>query len=205
VVCSVYLGKRLGCSEKCKNCVRGIQDKIFWNSLIRYILMNALKLCMASLVVLKRGFKSDQQLAVAIAILAALTLAFTLFYCVLKKCQTSLGTDSIKKRISTLYVGRDVEYEKHGSHQFPVAFFLRRLIFTVVTVFLMDHPALQMIVHQFLTMGALIHLAYDIRVLSSSLQKIVEFGSEILLLVASTLLAQFNAFDPKEKKTHTAI
>mmetsp|Transcript_33837 Transcript_33837/g.44687 ORF Transcript_33837/g.44687 Transcript_33837/m.44687 type:complete len:168 (-) Transcript_33837:1184-1687(-) len=167
--------------------------------------MNALKLCMASLVVLKRGFKSDQQLAVAIAILAALTLAFTLFYCVLKRCQNSLGAENTKKRISTLYIGHDVQYENHRSHQFPVAFFLRRLIFTAVTVFLIDHPALQMIVHQLLTMAAILHLAYDIRVLSSSLQKIVEFGSEILLLVASTLLAQFNVFGQEETKTRAAI
>eukprot|EP00353_Schmidingerella_taraikaensis_P012373 CAMPEP_0185571574 /NCGR_PEP_ID=MMETSP0434-20130131/3613_1 /TAXON_ID=626734 ORGANISM="Favella taraikaensis, Strain Fe Narragansett Bay" /NCGR_SAMPLE_ID=MMETSP0434 /ASSEMBLY_ACC=CAM_ASM_000379 /LENGTH=362 /DNA_ID=CAMNT_0028187075 /DNA_START=218 /DNA_END=1303 /DNA_ORIENTATION=+ len=205
VICSVYLSRRLGCSQKCKSCFTRIQDKIFWNSFIRYILMNALKLLMASIVVFKLGVKKDQQLAVAIAILTALTLAFMLFYCMLKKYQSSLGAETTKKRMSTLYVGRNVNYEKHGSHRFPVAFFLRRLVFTVVTVYLLDYPAMQMIFQQLLTMAAIVHLAYDTRALSSSMQKIVEMGSEILLLLACTLLAQFNAFGPDDKKKRFAI
>ena len=72
---------------------------------------------------------------------------------------------------------------------YPLAFFYRRTVFIIVTVFLFDRPAMQMILNQVLTMFMIIYLLYESKSLfASRSMQIVETGSEVCFLISCLFL-----------------
>ena len=67
-------------------------------------------------------------------------------------------------------------------------FFYRRLIFCIGTVLMFDHPALQMILHQILSLAVLAYLLRDQYMFSYLMHWICEVATEALLLIVSTLV-----------------
>ena len=138
----ICLRKRnTGCCDKCKRCINYITTKLFFNPLIRYLLLNALKFYMASMI----NFKTDHDdnsvdRVFAIAILIIINVIALYFSCLLHRNKTQLGQESSINRYGTLYQGREIKEMKHPLYLQPLAFFLRRLLFSVVTVYLFDKP-----------------------------------------------------------------
>ena len=91
-----------------------------------------------------------------------------------------------------MYDGKNVESErKHRAWTFPLVFFYRRMIFCVGTVLLFDKPALQMILHQILSLGMLAYLFSDHYMFANRMHWFCEFGTEALLLLVSILMQQY--------------
>ena len=65
------------------------------------------------------------------------------------------------KSIGSFYSGKNVHSPKHQVHLYVVAFFLRRGLFVIATVYLFDYPQMQMVVHHVLTMTFTSYLAFN--------------------------------------------
>ena len=101
----VIISKRKECSSKCRSCITSLKQKVFWNPMIRYVYLNALKLSMASLYVIK----ADGYEIGAVLVLIALNIAVALFVRVLFKSQSELNKPAKVKSIGSLYTGKNIE------------------------------------------------------------------------------------------------
>ena len=133
----------------------------------------------------------------ASAILFTFVLLPIIYSVVLYKLDGTLGEEKNVKTIGTLYLGRRVD---NGSNVwlYPLFFFLRRTAFVAVTIYLFAFPSLQMLSHQLLTLGMLLYLCWDDQMFETTSQKIVEIGSEYLMLGTCVFLAQFQYIDNDE-------
>ena len=111
------------------------------------------------------------------------------FLTVVYRNRESLEMKEKSSKFGALYSGKNVSNRaKHRVWLFPMTFFYRRLIFISVSVFLFDTPSMQMLVHQVLTMATLIYLlSFNQRFVSRE-QKVIEIGSEMLMLLTSLLI-----------------
>ena len=112
--------KRVNCSEKCGKCFKWLSEKIFFNPIIRYVLLSTVKLQMASLIVFKAASTTDIgttiDIVAAILILFLVSLSFLLFVLVLRHLNKELNVEQIVKRIGSLYAGKNVKLENHRTH-----------------------------------------------------------------------------------------
>ena len=113
---------------------------MLYNPIIRYIIVNLLKLTLASLLALKAEDKTSEDIATSVAVLSIIGLAPITFVYVLKRDHHKLKDTSVEKMIGTLYEGKYVKGKNHATHQFIVMFFVRRIIFACFTVYLHDSP-----------------------------------------------------------------
>ena len=154
--------RRVGLDSKCKRCVNKISEKIFFNPLIRYLLLNTLKFTIVSLIVFRANKPSTTDLIVSIAILSFIGL-ITINFVILLRCMSKeLGKEMRLRRFGTLYQGKNVNSARNKVYLVPFAFFIRRIAFGCTTVFLFYHPHLQFIAHHLLTMAMIVYLASSV-------------------------------------------
>ena len=122
---------------------------------------------------------------IGVALVVPATLAIAIY-----RNRKNLHKEKIVKAIGTIYQGRRLQSTVDTIRVwiYPVSYFCRRTIFIGASVFLLDHPNMQMIMHQFLTMATLVYLCYDSRMFENRSQKSIEIVTEILLLLVSILL-----------------
>ena len=75
--------------------MRNLKAKVFWNPIIRYLILNSLKLTMTALVALKVNKDGLTDLSSAIGIVAMLNLAPIIFYCTVRANRSKLGDEEI--------------------------------------------------------------------------------------------------------------
>mmetsp|Transcript_21882 Transcript_21882/g.29288 ORF Transcript_21882/g.29288 Transcript_21882/m.29288 type:complete len:170 (+) Transcript_21882:728-1237(+) len=169
-----------------------MKRKVFFNPIIRYLILNSLKLNMTGLIALKAagvGGISVADIISAAGILALINGAPLVFVCVLKKNKKRLGEDESRLSYGAVYNGKNVSDDNQHAWLYPMAFFWRRCGFIAATIFLFDYPLMQMNVHYVLTMISVAILAYNRKAFESRGQFLVEVGSEFLLHVTSILLS----------------
>lgn len=142
---------------------------------------------MASLLVIKENKIAGG----AIATLLIINLSSIFFVRALKKNEGHLGEVQKVKTMGSLYAGKNTYSTRHHVHLYPAAFFLRRTLFAVATVFLFMYPVLQMIAHHLLTMSFIVYLAFDSHLFESRWQVTIEIGSEFFMHLVSVILGQF--------------
>ena len=191
VLLLILLRQRVKLGEKCKKWVQLLSAKLFYNAIIRYIIMNALKLAVASLVALKATDRTAIEVTTSSLIISMIGLAAIGFFILLSRCHDHLADAPVINKIGTLYQGKEVDRKAHSVEYFPLAFFTRRIVFAIATVYLHDSPKLQMAVHHVLTLATIVHLAYDKRTQVSQGFRLVEIGSEVLMHATCILLSQF--------------
>ena len=121
---------------------------------------------------------------------------------VLYKYREDLLEEDNKKSFGSLYAGKNVDPKReHRVYFYPEVFFYRRLLFICASVYLFEKPAMQMIVHQILTMATLCYLVYDKRMFEQRGQAFIEISSEFLLLFVS-LVIQESIREHDEKKLY---
>ena len=188
LVTTIYIiCKRTNCSKRSAVLLRKLQEKVFWNPIIRYVYLNGLKLSMASLLVIKENKIAGG----ALATLLIINLSAIFFVRALKKNEGHLDEVQKVKTMGSLYAGKNTYSTRHHVHLYPAAFFLRRTLFAVATVFLFVHPILQMISHYLLTMFFIVYLAFDTYLFENRWQVTIEIGSEFFMHFISVLLSQF--------------
>ena len=133
-------------SPRARAIVSKINQKIFFNALIRFLLQSNLKMQIAAAAVLALSYgdiqaeeKSGSQSAkITLAFYNLVPLGFALAIYALK---SRLEEEKIEKRIGSLYVG--LQTQKVWSHINPVVFMWRRSLFVVIAFCLLDYPGLQ--------------------------------------------------------------
>ena len=168
-----------------------MKSKLFYNSLIRYVLLSSLKTNLVAMVALKRASGDDPLSIVLASLLSIFIMAFPLYLArILYVNDEDLNDEDNIKSFGTLYEGKDVDRENHHVWLYPIIFLYRRVIFMAATVFLIDWPSMQMIVHQLLTLASIAYVSYNGKMFLSKTQQYVEISSEVILLITSALLQQ---------------
>ena len=191
IVILLCLARKYGLPPKVKNLADKIKAKIFWNAIIRYLLLNALKLNMSGFVALKLSTGLNIDMMIAVVIIAMINFVPLKFFFILYNNHYELEDEAFVKKSGTLVLGKRVDDDDHKIWAFPIMFFYRRTLFIIATVYLLDYPFLQMVAHYVLTMLTLAYLAYDTRLFDSRSIKYVEIGSELLLHMFSISLTSF--------------
>ena len=126
---------------------------------------------------------------ISIAILIIVNLIAVTFACLLYRNQAQLGKETSINCYGTLYQGREI---KHPTYSLPLTFFLRRLLFSVLTVYLFERPQMQMIAQHALSLLMMAYFLSSLNHFKTRGQSAVEVGSELLLHFACIILSQFN-------------
>ena len=185
-------------SDKNRGRVTKCKQRVMFNPLLRFSLLNTLKWNLLSLAsfTIRVGTIPDTVFGVFIFI-AMLCLPF--FYArILYKAKDRLRKEKNRKKIGTLYDGlRTHILPKIGKERirnpvwwFPVAFMLRRTAFIMVTVLLFDYPALQFIVHQIISLFYIRYLSTS-NLFESKLRRWIEIVSEFICLLCALFMQQF--------------
>jgi len=172
--------------------IEDLKRKIFFNPFIRYIFLSYLKLSFAALVVLKLVKDSPMQMFSAYVILVIVNLVPIFLAYLLHKNKTSLDELDTKRKFGSIYALKN----PLGTHKdriwvFPLAFFYRRALFSVLTVVLLSHPLIQMQCHIAMSAATLCYIIYYKHFFETTMAKVTEVVSELLLLLSSALLMQF--------------
>ena len=139
---------------------------MFYNPMIRFVFLGAIKFNTSALIIFKKDSSREDQIITASLLFVSISLIVPIVLTrVVYKNKDCLHEEKNEKTVGTLYMGRRVvsSIDERRVWIYPASFFLRRTIFAIVSVFLFDHPNMQMIVHQFLTMATLIYISFDNR------------------------------------------
>jgi len=142
IVILLCLARKYGLPPKVKSLADKIKAKIFWNAIIRYLLLNALKLNMSGWVAVKLNTGLNIDLMIAVGIIAMINFVPLKFFMILYNNHYELEDEAFVKKSGTLVLGKRVDDDDHKIWAFPIVFFYRRTLFIIVTVFLLDYPFL---------------------------------------------------------------
>ena len=130
-------------SVKNKERIERLKKKLFFNPMIRWLYLSSLKFYFSALVT----FKGEVSI-VAILILTSITLVALILATILYKHSDDLDSESCISKYGAAYDGKTLV---HGRNRFiciqPIVFFGRRIAFALITVFLLDNPPIQMMIH----------------------------------------------------------
>ena len=170
---------------------------IFYNAIIRFAFLNALKFNMSSMVVFYKESSSVGSTFVAALLFVGFTIVVPIVLIrIVYINRASLHELKMILKYGTMYSGRRVIdlIDERRVWVYPFIFFVRRTLFAIATVSLFEYPSLQVIVHQFLTMATLIYLCNDSRMFMDNSQRVTEIISELFLLLISVLAIQFERY-----------
>jgi len=147
---------------------------------------------MTAIMVFKASDAELSDYGISTGLLIVLNFAPIVFLKALNSRKEALATEEAKKSFGSIYIGKNTN-EKTGikAYMFPMAFFWRRTLFVVVTIFLFDWPSMQHIAHQVLNLITLVFLIADNTAYETVSQRVIEVGSELFLHLTSIMLAQF--------------
>ena len=133
-----------------------------WNPVIRYLLLNSLKINYSAACVFKHTDAGAWSQFVAVLMLVGINVCPLILARILYKNNGVLEDKEKVSKIGTLYEGKNVPADrKHRVWIYPLVFFFRRSLFIVGTLVLFDYPALQMVVHQLLSVAMLAYMLKD--------------------------------------------
>ena len=105
----IKLRRRIKLSERTKAAIMKVREKVFYNPLIRYLLLNALKLNFSAFVVFRTPIGGAWNIFLGLVIMISMTILPVFFCFVLRKNRDRLEQDEEKKVYGTLYSGKNVE------------------------------------------------------------------------------------------------
>ena len=76
----------------------------------------------------------------------------------------------------------------HRVWLYPSTFFYRRFVFICATVFLLEKPDMQVVVHQVLTVLTIAYISFDEHKFVDKPQRFIEITSEMLLLLTTLFI-----------------
>lgn len=131
-----------GCQGKCRQKVDSVKKSVFWNAVINYVQLNALKILVTSCVTFRLS-SDDSNIALPIGQFSLINATPVLFAIILVKKRQELDSKDTKERFGQLYKDKNVQLGyNHKVWQHSLAFFYRRTAFTLATVFAFDTPSL---------------------------------------------------------------
>ena len=145
----VFVILRFVCKLCCKNIsiknkerLKAIKKKIFYNSIIRWAQLGALKMYFSAFVSLKANKDVASIVTIAMLSVAGIIMALTMCY-----YYADLDLDHIVAKYGAIYDGKRTDENREKRVWLsPLIFFARRLIFATVTLYLFDKPSMQILV-----------------------------------------------------------
>lgn len=141
IIVVVILARRVTCSEKCRGRVNNLKQKVFYNPVIRYIILNSLKFNMSGIMAISAFMTGEEpsisNMLVGVAIITLTNLVVPIvFGIILYRNREVLNSYDAKKTYGAIYYGKNVTDKDHKAGQHAFVFFFRRCLFVVVTVYL---------------------------------------------------------------------
>ena len=137
----IFIGRRLDLSDKNILRLKSLEDNLFYNPVIRLMFLEAIKTNISAALVFKLLGNESAQVICASLVLALINGAPLIFARILKKRENDLESEETIRKFGSLYDNKNVNMERdHRVWATPLAFFYRRTIFGMVTVFLFDKP-----------------------------------------------------------------
>ena len=200
VVVIICIARRTRLSDKNKERCDKLKGKIFYNALIRYTLLNALKLNLMAMLALNSNDEDAdfmKKLGPILLLIILVQLPFIYVWC-LGKRQSELDQPMVANSIGNLYQGlnlkqleeKDEEKKSKCVWHYIFVFLVRRQLFIVLTVFVFDHPNMQMIGHIILTMINSTYLVADPAMFEEKNRKRIEVLNDLVLLLLSLFIQQ---------------
>ena len=177
-------------SQKVQKCKMFLKNKVYLNPVLRYSMLNSLKLNFVAMNSLNRMSEvTARQLIPAILILTLISFLVPMLIArLLYRKRDILEQPATMQAFGTVYQGRRTQRPKAREWLSPLLFFGRRTAFVVVSIFSFERPVIQMCTHQVLTMLAAIYLSRDSQMFLTEAQKVTEISTEAFLLMTSALL-----------------
>ena len=160
-VVTIVISQKVKKSEKCQSRVTKLKLIVFYNPIIRYFVLNSLKLSICAAVALRDQDGEDSAYVYPFMILTVINVIPVVFFLVAYCKRDKLDEEATRKSIGAIYLGKNITKNDHKAHVYPMIFFWRRSLFVIVTVCLFDQPTLQMIAHYLLTMLTVTALLAD--------------------------------------------
>ena len=134
--------RKCSLSGKNKERLQKAKDKIFFNTMIRFVFLGSLKLNFTAFTAVKNFTEiSTSSKIVGILTLVLINMLPIIFFAILYRNSDRLDEKTSHTSYGTMYLGRNVdENRNHKAHLYPIIFFGRRFVFIVMTVFLQAYP-----------------------------------------------------------------
>ena len=154
--------RRRSLSEKWQMRFKQLKQKVFYNSIIRYFIINYLKFNFLSAAILATSpERNNADFILAIIAFICINSMPLVFCFILHRHQHTLADESDLNSFGTLYAGRNVKPKSHKVQFLPLTFFYRRTIVVLVTVYVFDNPNLQFISFHVITILTIVYHVSD--------------------------------------------
>ena len=107
LVVLIQLKRRIKLSDKTKARIKKVKEKIFYNPIVRYLLLNSLKLNFAAFIVFKKPVGGAWDVFVGISLMLIINALPIFFFFLLRKNRTILENEKPKKSYGALYAGKN--------------------------------------------------------------------------------------------------
>jgi hypothetical protein len=177
--------------------VKMIKEKLFFNSVIRFLIQAYLKFCeIGCLSLLNLDFSSSEEIGSSVAgiLIFAFVVIFPLsvFY-LMRKHRLILEMDAVKPRYGSAYL--NIETNKNYAYWLTGIFLVRRLLLAAAVIFLKEIPSIQFII---LIISSFLIIIYVIKVkpLSSVYLNGIEVFNEFMFFICSCAIVAFTDYGP---------
>ena len=159
-----------------------------YNPIIRYTMLNCLKLNNTGMVAIMGLATGNAQLGLGIAIVIAMT-ALPIFYAVLLfRKRKDLSKGETKEKFFSLYLGLKLNASNKTTWLYPLLWMLRRSIFMAITTGLFHYPVLQFVANYALSILYIAYLAHSSSLFEDKWRRFVEVSTEFMVMISTILL-----------------
>ena len=198
VILLLLCSKVCSLSPKTKERIEKLKNKIFYNPLIRYSLLNTMNLNMTAMTAFVIAPDDVGEVTVALAILLTINILPICYARLLHQKKAELGTEDSRIRFGTLFGGLDLDdasskivaRHNHKIHRYPLLFMYRRTIFIAITIALFSFPSLQFLAHQVTSTAYMMYVMSRQHMFESAQQKYFEVAAELIHFLLVTILQQ---------------
>ena len=190
----ILLAKRV---QRVQVIVNPLKSKLFYNSIIRFLIQAYLKFCeIGCLSLLNFSFNSPSQTGSSIAgiFIFVFVIVFpqAVFY-LMQKHRLNLENDAIKTKFGSAYL--NIETSKDYAYWLTTIFLVRRLLLVFAAIFMQDTPSIQLVI---LNVSSLLIMIFVIKVkpLSSAYLNRIEIFNEAMFLICSCSIIAFTDYGP---------
>ena len=184
--CFLILYLLCGWCRWCKRCLLAMAGAIFMNFYIRFFLESYLELCLSSMLrlqmlefgVISSSFHSS--LSIGVLALVVIFPVLTGAYLVCRKKQAR--RKKFQKRFGELVLG--LKLKKQSALLYPVLFMIRRLIYAVLLINLLDRSVYQVQLIIVKTCAFMIYIG-SVRPYEVRLSNIVELTNEVIITLCT--------------------
>ena len=197
--------------------IQKLKNKLFWNPIIRYTYLNAIKLNQSALISIVYGLRDNEMAELIGGVVLFFVFAALIpgiYIRLLVKNLDELNKAEVKEKYEALYLQVALDEQSselegkqnHHVYMQPVVFLLKRTFFMLVTIYLFNYPCLQMQVHILMTLAYLCYILYAPSPLfEDEHRNRVEVIAELLNMTAICILFQFTRGEEYNETQKQAI